>query len=212
MTENIKVFKQNSIRITDGGKQIYIDPFEMDEEPHDAAFILITHEHYDHFQPESIEKVACASTVLVVPESMKDKANEVAGLVAKIVTLKPGVTTTVDGLALETVRSYNIGKPFHPKNADWVGYILTLAGKRIYVAGDTDATPEAAAVKCDVALVPIGGKYTMDAFEAAQLVNEMRPAVAIPVHYGRAPGSQKDGETFAAYVKAPVKVEIKMCQ
>ena len=123
MTENIKVFKQNSIQITDGTRKIYIDPFEMDEEPHDAAFILVTHEHYDHFQPESIEMVANASTVLVVPESMKDKAQEVAGMVAKIVTVKPGVTATVDGLALETVRSYNIGKPFHPKKAGWVGYL-----------------------------------------------------------------------------------------
>ncbi len=101
-------------------------------------------------------------------------------------------------------------KPFHPKSAEWVGYIFELEGQRIYVAGDTDATKEAMAVKCDIALVPVGGTYTMDAKQAAKLVNEIRPAVAIPVHYGAVVGSPEDGKTFAEYVKAPVKVELKM--
>ena len=75
MTENITVFKQNSIRIKAEGKVIYIDPFEMESAPHDASFILITHDHYDHFSPASIEKVACPGTVLVVPEKMEKKAS-----------------------------------------------------------------------------------------------------------------------------------------
>ncbi len=84
-------------------------------------------------------------------------------MVSKIVTVKPGVYREIDGLELETVPAYNILKPFHPKNAEWVGYILWIEGKRIYIAGDTDATKEAKAVKCDIALVPVGGTYTMDA-------------------------------------------------
>lgn len=211
MTENIKVFKQNSIRIESSKGAIYIDPFEMEESPHDAAFVLITHDHYDHFSPESIEKVANRNTVLVVPEKMEKKAGEASGSVGRTVTVKPGIIKEIDGLVFETIPAYNTLKPFHPKSAEWVGYILRVNDKRIYIAGDTDATKEAKAVKCDIALVPVGGTYTMDAKKAAELINTIHPDVAIPVHYGSVVGTPKDGETFAALVKGPTKVEVKIC-
>lgn len=210
MTENITVFKQNSIRITDRDRRIYIDPFQMREEPHDADYILITHDHYDHFSPEDIEKVAGSSTILIVPEKMQGKADAVANLVCRIVTVKPGVYREIDGLEMETVSAYNRLKPFHPKNAEWVGYILRVDGRRIYIAGDTDATKEAKAVKCDIALVPVGGIYTMDAKTAAVLVNTIRPSVAIPVHYGNIVGKPDQGKVFADHVKDPVRVEFKI--
>lgn len=210
MTENIEVFGQNSIRIRDDIGTIYIDPFQMKEEPHDAAFILITHDHYDHFSQEDIAKVVSDETRLIVPEKMLNKAQSVANLMKTIMTVAPGNTYEFDGLVFETVPSYNKLKPFHPRSAEWVGYILKIGGKRIYIAGDTDATTEAREVKCDIALVPIGGTYTMDAKKAADLINEMCPKVAIPVHYGTAVGSPKDGEVFAANVKDPVKVELKI--
>ncbi|MDE5588334.1 MAG: MBL fold metallo-hydrolase [Acetatifactor sp.] len=210
MTENITVFTQNSIRITDRDRQIYIDPFHIREEPHDADYILITHDHYDHFSPEDIKKVAGSNTILIVPEKMQSKANEAADLVKRIITVNPGVYRDIDGLEIETVPAYNILKPFHTKNAEWVGYILRVDGKRIYIAGDTDATKEAKTVKCDIALVPIGGTYTMDAKKAAELVNTLRPSVAIPVHYGSIVGKPGDGEVFADNVKDPIKVEFKI--
>ncbi len=210
MTENIEVFVQNSIRIKSPLGMIYVDPFQMRESPKDAAFILITHDHYDHFSPEDIGKVAGDNTVLVVPEKMAGKAKEAADSVSRTVTVRPGESYEIDGLQTETVPSYNILKPFHPKSAEWVGYILTIDGKRIYIAGDTDATKEAKAVKCDIALVPIGGTYTMDAKKAAEFVNELRPDVAIPVHYGSIVGKPSDGEVFAKHVKAPVQVEFKI--
>ena len=209
-TENIEVFEQNSIRITDRLGRIYIDPFRMREEPHDAAFIFITHDHYDHFSPDDIAKVAGDNTILVVPEKMAGKARQVSDRVRRIETVKPGAYREIEGLEFETVPSYNVFKPFHPKSAEWVGYIFRIDGKRIYVAGDTDATKEAGTVKCDVALVPIGGTFTMDARKAAELVNAIRPGVAIPVHYGSVVGSPGDGDTFAEYVKDPVKVEFKI--
>ncbi len=210
MTENIEVFKQNSIRISTGVGAVYIDPFQMDAEPRDAAFILITHDHYDHFSPEDIAKVAGKDTTLVVPEKMMRKVAEVEHLVRRIETVSPGMKTTIDGLELETVPAYNLLKPFHPKSAEWVGYSLFLEGKRIYIAGDTDATKEAKAVSCDVALVPIGGTFTMDAGKAAALINEIHPAVAIPVDYGGGVGNPKDGELFASKVKSDIKVEFKI--
>ena len=210
MVENIEVNTQNSIRIASRVGTIYVDPLEIDNDAHDADYILITHDHYDHFSPEDIRKVAKADSILVVPEKMLDKAQEVTGDVGKIETVKPGVYRELNGLEFETVPAYNLLKPFHPKSAEWVGYVLRIDGQRIYIAGDTDATKEAKAVKCEVALVPIGGTYTMDAKKAAELVNAIRPNVAIPVHYGSIVGKPADGDVFAQNVKDPIKVEFKI--
>ena len=210
MVDHIEVFKQNSIRIRSGLGNIYVDPFRMDESPRDAAFVFITHDHYDHFSPEDIERVICERTILVVPEKMAGKAGELAGSVAEIVTVNPGEQREIGGLAVETVPMYNILKPFHPRSAGWVGYVLTVDGKRIYIAGDIDAIPEARDLKCDIAMVPIGGFYTMDTKKAAELINAMQPAVAIPVHYGDVVGKPGDGQEFAKLVKPPVEVVVKI--
>ncbi len=211
MTDNIRVMTHSSIRITDEkAGVIYIDPFEIDEELKDASFIFITHDHYDHFSPKDIAKIANGETILVVPEKMAEKAKEAAGMVGRTETVIQGVFREAGGLEFETVAAYNTLKPFHPKRAGWVGYILRVNGKRIYIAGDTDLTKEAKEVKCDIALVPVGGTYTMDARKAAELVNEIRPEIAIPVHYGRVAGSPADADKFAEMVNSSIKVEIKM--
>ena len=181
MTDNIRVLTHSSIRITDErAGVIYIDPYEIEGNPGDASIILITHDHYDHFSPKDIVKIANEDTILVVPEKMENKAQEAAGSVGKIETVIPGGFREAGGLEFETVPAYNTLKPFHTKSAGWVGYILRVNGKRIYIAGDTDLTKEARGVKCDIALVPVGGTYTMDAKKAAELVNELRPEIAIP--------------------------------
>lgn len=210
MIDNIEVFTQNSIRISAGELVIYVDPFEMTEEPHDADYVLITHQHYDHFSPDDIRKVAKGSTILVVPESMLDKAKEAEALVNEIATVKPNASFDIKGLELETVHAYNNIKPFHPKHAEWVGYILKVEGKRIYIAGDTGLTKEAREVKCDIALLPIGGTYTMDAKRAAELANTIKPEYVIPTHYGSVVGKPSDAQTFASLVQSPVKVVEKI--
>ena len=171
---------------------------------------MITHDHYDHFSKEDIRKVAKSDSILVVPEKMSGKAQEVADAVGRIETVKPSVYGELGGLEFETVPAYNTSKPFHPKSAEWVGYILKIDDKRIYIAGDTDATDEAKAVKCDIAMVPVGGTYTMDAKAAAELVNTIRPDIAVPVHYGSIVGKPSDGDVFAANVKNPVRVVFKL--
>ena len=210
MTKDIELFTQNSIKIMEGDRRIYIDPFQMRREPQNADFILITHDHYDHFSPKDIAKVASQSTILVVPETMAEKAKEVESLVAKICTVRPGEEYVFDGLRLETVAAYNIGKAFHPKESGWVGYIVIIAGQRIYIAGDTDINDDNINISCDIALVPVGGTYTMDARKAAELINKIRPQTAIPIHYGSIVGSRSDGEEFAKHVEAPVRVELKL--
>ena len=210
MTENIEVFTQSSIKITDGENHIYIDPLGIKEEFCDADYILITHEHYDHFSPEDIKKVACENTVLIVPEKMKAKALKEINFINKIESISPNHNKKINNLYIETIPAYNIIKPFHLKIFGWVGYILEIGGKRIYIAGDTDKTKEAEAVHCDIAMVPIGGTYTMNAKKAAELINIIQPEVAIPTHYGSIVGNKNDGELFKENVKAPVKVELKL--
>lgn len=210
MTENIRVLTHSSIRIQSGDTVLYVDPYKVSGRPQDADYVFITHDHFDHFSPEDIEKVSCDKTVLVVPEKMRDKVLQEVDETRGIIPVKPDAPYDINGFSFETVPAYNRLKPFHPKTAGWVGYIFCLDGKRIYVAGDTDATPDARKVRCDVALVPVGGTYTMNASQAAELVNTIRPAAAIPTHYGSVAGSAADAESFREKVDPAVHVEIKM--
>ena len=210
MTDKITVNEQSSIRIESEAGVIYIDPFRIGGEKNDADYIFVTHDHYDHFSPEDISRVAKPESVLIVPEKMLSKAKQVSSTVSAIESVTPDNSYNVKGLEFETIPAYNALKPFHTKGAGWVGYIFTVDGWRIYVAGDTDATKEAKSVKCDIALVPIGGTYTMDAKKAAELINSIRPAVAIPTHYGSIVGSATDGQIFADRVDSAITVEIKL--
>ena len=210
MTDRIEVLTHSAIRIQSSLGTIYIDPFQVKEEYHDAAFILITHDHYDHFSPEDIAKVNTDATIMIVPENMEKKARKVAGLVSELVTVQPNTSAKVNDLELEMIPAYNTVKPFHPKSAGWVGYILTVDGERIYVAGDTGLTPESKEVKCDIALVPIGGTYTMSFRRASNLINIIRPRVAIPTHYGNTIGKPEDADNFECLVDPEIAVEKKI--
>lgn len=210
MAFDIELFINNSIRIATDMGPVYIDPFKMKDKPHDAAAVLITHPHYDHMSPKDIIKVSCDKTVLIVPESAKNKAKHLEPYVGEIRTMKAGGNTEIGQLKIEAVPAYNIFKTFHLKLMGWLGYIITVDGKRIYVSGDIDAIKEARAVRCDIAMIPIGGFYTMNAKQAAELINEMQPEIAIPTHYGSVIGKPEDAQTFKSLVKEPTRVEIKM--
>jgi L-ascorbate metabolism protein UlaG (beta-lactamase superfamily) len=101
------------------------------------------------------------------------------------------------------VRAYNItkfrapGVPFHPPEADHVGYVVTVGSVRIYFAGDTDHIPEMADIDCDVALLPVSGTYTMTAEEAAEAAGVLAPQIAVPMHYGSGIGGKDAGHRFA---------------
>lgn len=207
MTENIEVLTHSSIRIT-GDVIIYIDPYRIEKESKDGDIILITHDHFDHFSPEDIERVRKEDTLMIVPEKMKKQAQQLS--FHEIITVQPGDRIEQKGIEIETIPAYNNGKPFHPKRNGWVGYILNVNGVRIYIAGDTDMTKENQSVSCDAALVPIGGTYTMNAEKAAELINIIKPHVAIPIHYGSVVGNRQDEEEFRARVENTIAVEIKM--
>ncbi len=205
MRRQITVNAQSSIRI--GGDQVlYFDPFRITDARKDADIVFITHPHFDHFSPADIVRVCKPETVFIAPESMAAELK--AAGITEPVLMKPGESKTISGIAVETVPAYNISKQFHPKQNGWLGYIVTVGGKRIYAAGDTDATKEAAAVQCDIALIPIGGTYTMNPAEAAELVNRMRPQIVIPIHYGTIVGNPGDGAAFAKFVAPGITVSL----
>ena len=202
----ITVNTHSSIRIDAGpGAVVYVDPFRLDVEPHDADLVLVTHSHYDHYSPEDIEKVAKAGTLFVAPASMAEELPQAT------LVLPGDACEPLPGLRVEAVSAYNLNKQFHPKANGWVGYVVTtLGGVRVYVAGDTDDLPENRSIACDVALVPAGGTYTMDAHEAAAFVNAMKPAVAIPEHYGTVTGTPDDGKVFGSLVELGIEVVLKL--
>ena len=211
---NIHINARSSIRI-EGTKIIYFDPFKITEDKHDADVIFVTHEHYDHFSPEDIKKVANESTILVVPESMKQMLpEEVDESFAEIKFVKAedaGTDLLIDDILVKWVRAYNIDKPFHTKERDWVGYIVTLDGETYFVTGDTDANADNVNAKCDVLFVPCGGKYTFDAEEAAAFTCKIKPRKVIPTHYTDVPGESEIGEIFKQAVQKLMKgIEVEV--
>lgn len=188
-----------------GDTVLWFDPFRVENAPADGDVIFVTHEHYDHFSPEDIRRVMKADAVLVLPESCRETVLAAGFAAGQIMTVQPGGAYQVKGVAFETVPAYNIGKKFHPQSNRWVGYVVTVAGRRVYVAGDTDDTPEARAVRCDAAFLPAGGTYTMTAAEAAALANAIHPQAAVPTHYGSIVGEKADGDAFAAALDAGIR-------
>ena len=209
MLDNISVNAHSSIRIADK-LTLYVDPFRIEGEPHDADLILFTHPHYDHFSPEDFRKLAREDTLFVCPLSMKAEALAAGIRPERLNPLVAEENLGVLGIEIEAVPAYNIGKDFHPKEKGWLGYVLEIGPHMIYVAGDTDAVEEARAVSCDIALVPIGGTYTMTAEEAAQLVNTIRPHTVIPTHYGCIVGSLDDARRFVRHLDREVEVCLKI--
>ena len=198
----IEINCHSSIKITKG-IIIYIDPFRINEEKHDADLILITHDHYDHYSPEDINKIIKEDTIIIAPKTVKEKNNK-----ENIIFVEPNKTYNIKGYKIVTIPAYNINKHFHPKENNWVGYIIEMEDLKYYIAGDTDITPENKQVECDVALIPIGGTYTMDYKEASELINIIRPKIAIPTHYGSIVGDITDGEKFEKLVDNTIDVQI----
>ena len=209
MVGNISVNTQSSIRIC-AGITVYFDPLHISGSPKDADFVFITHEHSDHFSPRDIEKVFSGGTRFLAPKSMRGALRRIGIDDERAAYLEPGERTSLPGIDVEAVAAYNTGKPFHPRKNGWLGYVVTLDGVRIYVCGDTDATDEAKAVRCDIICVPIGGTFTMNAAEAAGLVNAVKPETAIPIHYGSIVGSPSDAEEFERLTDKGISVVRKL--
>lgn len=207
MLENLEVLCHSSIKINKE-KIIYIDPFKINENFNDADIVFITHSHYDHYSKEDINKIKKDDTKIIAPKETIEKLLQEGYKQKNIIAVEPNKEYKVEGIKFETISAYNIDKKFHPKENEWVGYIIELQGIRFYIAGDTDINEENRKAKCDVAFVPVGGTYTMNYKEAANFINEIKPKIAVPIHYGSVVGTKQDAINFIGLVESNIRCEI----
>lgn len=204
MLERFTWFRQSAMRYAGDGLTLYIDPWGTAQVDAPADVILLTHAHFDHYQPREIERLRKEGTKIVAP---KDIAAEVGG---DVTAVAPGDRVEVGGVKIQAVPAYNVVEErldMHPQTNGWVGYLIELDGRTYYHAGDTDALPELERLRTDVAMVPIGGTYTMDWREAAALVKTMSPLLAVPMHFGFVVCSPTHADYFKDEV-APIPVEV----
>lgn len=196
---NFNVNCNNSIQLL-GNKKIYIDPYEIKDEAHDADYIFCTHSHYDHFSIKDIEKILKDNTKIITVSSAKEDAIKLVGK-ENVLIVEPSENYEIDDIKFSTTYAFNVDKHFHPKANKWVGFIIELDNKKYYIAGDTDNIPEIRTIKADVAFLPVGGTYTMDYKEAVNLANALDVKIVVPTHYGSVAGKKEDGENFKKLVK-----------
>ncbi len=175
---------------------IYIDPWKVDKSLPSADIILLTHDHYDHYSVDDVNLLKTGRTRIVAPMN------------AEVVTdpIMPGDSLSLGDVLVEALPAYNINKEFHPKKNNWVGYVVNIMGRRIYHTGDTDHIPEMKDLKVDVALMPVGGMYTMTADEAGRALEDIRADHAIPIHFGDIVGSNKDAQRLSQIAPCTVHV------
>lgn len=181
-------FGHASLLLEGDGLAIYVDPFVLPRGAKPADAILYTHGHFDHCV--AAPSITTSRTVAIGH-----------GCKLPVRVIEIGATEKIGGVAIEAVDAYNIGKPFHPRG-EGAGYIIRFRAAAVYVAGDTDLIPEMKGYKCDIAIVPIGGIYTMDAAEAAEAIAVIKPKVAIPVHYGYLSDLKIDPQKFKSELEA----------
>ncbi len=197
-TVYIQWLGHSSIKVWAGDVIIYIDPRNLSTSPHDATVVLVTHSHSDHYQPADIARVSGPTTKFLAPAN-------VVSLYGRGQVILPGQTIQLDGFNVIGVPAYNTN---HPRSNNWVGYIIEIALKRIYIAGDTDLIEEMKTLgHIDVAILPAGGTYTMNAQQAAEATKYIKPLLAIPYHWGGGiVGTLADAQRFASYAACNVKI------
>ncbi len=204
ISSNINWLGHDSMRIdAENGAEIYFDPYQIGTNP-EADLIFITHDHFDHCSVEDVAKIQGEKTVIITE---KDSAAKLSGDVRVV---SPGDTLAVNGINIEVVPSYNINKDFHPKNNNWLGFIVEIDGVRIYHAGDSDFIPEMKEINTDIALLPVSGTYVMTAEEAIEAALAIKPKLAIPMHYGSIVGDDSDAEKFKQGLKG--KIDVRICE
>ena len=187
---------------------IYIDPYNIKDGLEKADIILITHSHYDHCSFADLDKIIQEGTRIIAPADCQSTIAKFK-IPVKMEIVEPGQELEFGDLKISTFPSYNLDKHFHPKEESWVGYVMKIGDIIIYHSGDTDLIPEMQKLtgynqpdKKFVALLPVGGKFTMNAEEAAEAAKLIKPSLAIPIHYGTIVGSLEDANEFCKLCKA----------
>ncbi|HUW43859.1 MAG TPA: MBL fold metallo-hydrolase [Bacillota bacterium] len=188
-------------------KIIYIDPYNIKGNLEPADIILITHSHYDHCSFPDIGKIIKEGTKIVTTPDCQSKIAKFT-VPIKMELIEPGQELDFGEVRVFAIPAYNIDKHFHPKDESWVGYVIKMDDVIIYHAGDTDIIPEMQKLtgykqpgKEFVTLLPIGGRFTMNAEEAAEAAKLIKPSLAIPMHWGEIIGSEDDAKEFVELCK-----------
>ena len=200
LLRGVSLMKNATIRIQ-RDKVFYFDPYKIDGESKDADFIFVSHDHFDHLSVEDIRKLVKDDTVLIAPESSAALLAE-AGF-TNVTAVRPSGSYTVGGVSFSTVPMYNIGKKFHEKHKNWVGYVVNIDGADYYLQ-EIRTSSRNETIKADVVSCLLEA-YTMNAEEAARAADIIKPAVAVPMHYGDVAGSAKDGNTFIRGLDRSIK-------
>jgi L-ascorbate metabolism protein UlaG (beta-lactamase superfamily) len=188
-------------------KIIYIDPYNIKPDSEKADIILLTHSHYDHCSVADIKNIIKDGTKILLTADCQSKMTRFDTKIDMQI-VEPNQELTLGEIKISTLPSYNIDKPFHQKSEEWVGYLIKINGVIIYHAGDTDFIPEMQKLtgykqpgKEFIALLPIGGRFTMNAEEAAEAAKLIQPTLAVPIHYGSIIGTKEDAEEFERLCK-----------
>jgi L-ascorbate metabolism protein UlaG (beta-lactamase superfamily) len=188
-------------------KIIYIDPFKIKEGMEKADLVLITHGHYDHCSYDDLSKIIKEGTKIFVTADAQSKVTRFS-IPIKIEVVEPMREFDLGEIKIATFPAYNLGKHFHPQDEGWVGYLIKMDGVIIYHSGDTDVIPEMQKLtgfkqqgKSFVALLPVGGRFTMTPEEAFEAVKIIKPNIAIPMHWGSIVGGEEDAKEFVQLCK-----------
>lgn len=183
-------------------KTIYIDPYNIKAGMDKADMILITHSHYDHCSVVDIEKIIQEGTKIILTADSQSKITRF-NIPIKMEIVEPGQELDFGDVKISVLPAYNVDKNFHPKDESWVGYLVKINNLLIYHAGDSDLIPEMQKLtgykqpgKEFVALLPIGGRFTMNVEEAAEAAKLIKPTLAIPMHFGSIVGVDEDAKEF----------------
>jgi len=194
---------------------IYIDPYMIKKNSEKADLILLTHSHYDHCSVEDIKKIVKEGTVIVAPADCQSKIVRM-NFPVRFEFVEPDMDFSFGNVKVSTLPAYNVDKPFHTKEEHLVGYVVKVGDIVVYHVGDTDKIPEMQKITGHkqpgtelVLLLPVGGRFTMCSEEAAEVAKEIKPNLAIPMHYGSIVGSEKDAEYFKELCEeAGLKAEV----
>jgi len=188
-------------------KTIYIDPYNIKEGLEKADIILISHSHYDHCSVADMNKIVKEGTQIILTADCQSKINKF-DVPIEMKIIEPGQELDLHGLKVTAIPAYNIDKHFHPKEEGWVGFVIKMNDVVIYHAGDTDLIEEmqkltghSSSNRRFIALLPIGGRFTMTSEEAVEAAKLIKPDLAIPMHYGTIIGAKKDAEDFVQLCK-----------
>jgi L-ascorbate metabolism protein UlaG (beta-lactamase superfamily) len=207
MADNLYWLGHASFRL-DGSKRIYFDPYQLPQNSPRADIICITHEHFDHCSLDDIALITTMDTVIISDKAAARKLQNAKVLCREVRFLSPGDNIEIGNIKISAVASYNTNKQFHTKDSHKLGFIVTIDGVKIYHAGDTDLIPEMKNYFCDIALLPVGGTYTMTPDEAAQAALIIKPKLVIPMHYGSVVGSDTDAKRLQDLLKGKIEVKI----